>query len=281
MNIRIFSKIWVDRSASTSKQQSTNFFSKRSNKFTSKWLFSHHIPQGGSLNCLVIIYYNRQVISQESTTKDVKLVGYDFRGHTRGTLVVGIAYGYVLLSGGHLFVFVEYLCKRSPKIKTKNIKNYSSILAIVNHRNWLDDSPPLRWPPKLRVKHALICGDLLIFNWLWRYKHKFTSYLRIFRLKMDESLGKCPSSFLQLTSATPTSFRPTRVSSSLHRFFPNLPKIAGVLKIAAAWVCNHVKLHLHEQLNISKTQHKLQLYTKKLLPRILITILMVTYDLMH
>ena len=48
-----------------------------------------------------------------------------------------------LFSEGHLFVFVEYLCKRSPKIKTKNIKNYSSILAIVNHRNWLDDSPPL------------------------------------------------------------------------------------------------------------------------------------------
>ena len=48
-----------------------------------------------------------------------------------------------LFVGGHLFVFVEYLCKRSPKIKTKNIKNYSSILAIANHRNWLDDSPPL------------------------------------------------------------------------------------------------------------------------------------------
>ena len=45
--------------------------------------------------------------------------------------------------GGHLFVFVEYLCNRSSKIKTKNIKNYSSILAIVNHWNWLDDSPPL------------------------------------------------------------------------------------------------------------------------------------------
>ena len=45
--------------------------------------------------------------------------------------------------GGYLFVFVEYLCNRSLKIKTKNIKNYSSILAIVNHRNWLDDSPPL------------------------------------------------------------------------------------------------------------------------------------------
>ena len=48
-----------------------------------------------------------------------------------------------LFSGGHHFVFVEYLCKRIPKIKTKNIKNYSSILAIVNHWNWLDDSPPL------------------------------------------------------------------------------------------------------------------------------------------
>ena len=45
--------------------------------------------------------------------------------------------------GVHLFVFVEHLCNRSPKLKTKNIKNYSSILAIVNHWNWLDDSPPL------------------------------------------------------------------------------------------------------------------------------------------
>ena len=44
--------------------------------------------------------------------------------------------------GDIFFTFVEYFCKRSPKIKTKNIKNYSSILAIVNHRNWLDDSPP-------------------------------------------------------------------------------------------------------------------------------------------
>ena len=44
---------------------------------------------------------------------------------------------------GTFFVFVEYLCKRSPKTETKNIKNYSSILAIVNHRNWLDGSPPL------------------------------------------------------------------------------------------------------------------------------------------
>ena len=50
-----------------------------------------------------------------------------------------------LFSGGHLVVFVEYLCNRSPKIKTKNIKKYSSNLAIVNHWNWLDDSPPLKY----------------------------------------------------------------------------------------------------------------------------------------
>ena len=43
---------------------------------------------------------------------------------------------------GYFFVFIEYLCNRSPKIKTKNIKNYSSILTIVNHWNWLGDSLP-------------------------------------------------------------------------------------------------------------------------------------------
>ena len=49
-----------------------------------------------------------------------------------------------LFVGRYLFVFVKYFFKRSPKIKTKNIRNYSSILAIVNHQNCLDDSPPLR-----------------------------------------------------------------------------------------------------------------------------------------
>ena len=38
--------------------------------------------------------------------------------------------------GGYVFAFVEYLCNCSLKIKTKKIKNYSSILAIINHRNW-------------------------------------------------------------------------------------------------------------------------------------------------
>ena len=48
-----------------------------------------------------------------------------------------------LFSGDIFCTVVEYLCNRSSKIKTKHIKNYSLILAIVNHRNWLDDSPPL------------------------------------------------------------------------------------------------------------------------------------------
>ena len=68
--------------------------------------------------------------------------------------------------GGYLFVFVEYLCKRSPKIKTKNIKNYSSILAIVNHRNWLDDSPPLNAKyllhSKLKVLINFNCSIVLL-----------------------------------------------------------------------------------------------------------------------
>ena len=36
---------------------------------------------------------------------------------------------------GYRFAFVEYLCNRSLKIKTKTIKNYRSILTISNHRN--------------------------------------------------------------------------------------------------------------------------------------------------
>ena len=55
-------------------------------------------------------------------------------------------------------MFVEYLCKRSPKIKTKYIKNYSSILATVNHRNWLDDSPPLI---RLQYRAGQRCFELL------------------------------------------------------------------------------------------------------------------------
>ena len=46
------------------------------------------------------------MISQESTTKDVKLVGCDYRGHTRGTLVVGIAYGCPYDKGSAVFSLV-------------------------------------------------------------------------------------------------------------------------------------------------------------------------------
>ena len=46
--------------------------------------------------------------------------------------------------GGYVFAFVEYLCNCSLKINTKNIKNYRSILAIINHCNTLDDSQPLK-----------------------------------------------------------------------------------------------------------------------------------------
>ena len=54
------------------------------------------------------------VISQESTTKDVELFGYDFRGYTRGTLVVGIAYGYPYYKGSAIFSLV-FLSTTSEK----------------------------------------------------------------------------------------------------------------------------------------------------------------------
>ena len=38
--------------------------------------------------------------------KDVKLVGYDFRGHTRGTLVIGIVYGCPYYKGSAIFSLV-------------------------------------------------------------------------------------------------------------------------------------------------------------------------------
>ena len=55
------------------------------------------------------------MISQESTTKDVKLFAYDFRGHTRGTLVVGIAYGCPYYKGSAIFSLVLFLSTTSEK----------------------------------------------------------------------------------------------------------------------------------------------------------------------
>ena len=80
-----------------------------------------------------------------------------------------------LFVGGYLFAFVEYLCNRSPKIETKNMKNYSSILATANHRNWLDDSPPLMsgLPIKIMIRETLHrVGSRISLKWLsqegWR-----------------------------------------------------------------------------------------------------------------
>ena len=46
------------------------------------------------------------MISQVLTTKNVKLFGYDFRGHTRRTLIVGIAYGCPYYKGTAIFSLV-------------------------------------------------------------------------------------------------------------------------------------------------------------------------------
>ena len=98
-----------------------------------------------------------------------------------------------LFVGGYLFVFVEYLCKRSPKIETKNIKNYSSILAIVNHRNRLDDLPPLNTPidfafsPCLRgsttTDHNKLTATQLIANVCCQFAE--VSWLDLYLTKID------------------------------------------------------------------------------------------------
>ena len=40
-------------------------------------------------------------------------------------------------------------------MKTKNIKNYSSFLGIVNYRNWLNDSPPLNYTVIYKLKFTI------------------------------------------------------------------------------------------------------------------------------
>ena len=64
-------------------------------------------------------------------------------------------------------MFVEYLCKRSPKIK-KKYQNYSSILAIVNHRNKLKFDAHIKHVCK---KLSQICN---IFCYLRHYICKKT-----------------------------------------------------------------------------------------------------------
>ena len=56
------------------------------------------------------------MISQESTTKDIKLFGYDFRGHTRGTLVVGIAMAILTTRVQRFLSLVFFLSTTSEKL---------------------------------------------------------------------------------------------------------------------------------------------------------------------
>ena len=127
-----------------------------------------------------------------------------------------------LFSGGHLFVFVEYLCKRSPKIKTKNIKKYSSILAIVNHRNWLDDSPPLnlnmhafklKFELKLEIKELkrlflsegfqILAFSSFSFRWLYKCPKCHLNCLKM--ANFPKNYETCPAA--EVTALRPPSMR--------------------------------------------------------------------------
>ena len=60
---------------------------------------------------------------------DVKLVGFDFRGHTRGTLVVGIAYGCPYYKGSAIFSLV-FLSTTSEK----SFIPYKTSAAVQAHK---------------------------------------------------------------------------------------------------------------------------------------------------
>ena len=49
-------------------------------------------------------------------TQGEQLAGYDFRGHTRGTLVVEIAYGCPYYKGSAIFSLVFFLSTTSEKL---------------------------------------------------------------------------------------------------------------------------------------------------------------------
>ena len=86
---------------------------------------------------------------------------------------------------------IEYLCNRIPKMRTKNLKNSISILAVVNNQNRLDASPPLMMlfmgirssqptVPKvdngvhLSVGPKQLCPDFLTLDPIymhWLYEH--------------------------------------------------------------------------------------------------------------
>ena len=70
------------------------------------------------------------MISQESTTKDVKLFGYDFRGHTRATLVVGIVYGYPYHKGSAIFSIVLFFLSTTSEKSFIPYKPSAAVQAL-------------------------------------------------------------------------------------------------------------------------------------------------------
>ena len=57
---------------------------------------------------------------------------------------------------GNIFLYLLNIFATAPSKLKKNIKNYSSILAIVNHRNWLNDSLPLSSGTQFRLKLEIV-----------------------------------------------------------------------------------------------------------------------------
>ena len=77
--------------------------------------------------------------------------------------------------GGFLFVVIEYLCNRRPKMKIKHFKNCASILSIVNHRNWLDASLPLK-TISANSMSELVGVDMWLASILCKTKKKLFPY---------------------------------------------------------------------------------------------------------
>ena len=102
------------------------------------------------------------------TTMDVKLVGYDFRGHTRWTLVVGIAYGCPYYKGSAIFslVFFKYhkwkivyslqsLCRSAnPQGLSSSAK---SLVQLGN--NFVREAEGCRWELKARNSAVQLCAS--------------------------------------------------------------------------------------------------------------------------
>ena len=74
-----------------------------------------------------------------------------------------------------------------PKLKQKNIKKYSSILATVNHWNWLDDSSPLKQFETVFINFGVL--ERLLFSILFcASSHIFFTYTSIDPIQLGKFL---------------------------------------------------------------------------------------------